>query len=173
MDNNKDRPMYLKTEKFMKFFANLCGAAILVNMLLVFCDVIMRYLFVKPILGATEVVALLMAYIAYLGVAYTMVVSGHMQMTAVLDKVTGRAKIIENCIIYLFAIFLFSVLTYASFLNFYNSIIVGEKAVAAVTVYLWIGKLAVPVGCALTLIQSIITFIWYLTKLVKPKSAIY
>jgi TRAP-type C4-dicarboxylate transport system permease small subunit len=151
---NADTPFFMKPEKIMKAFAWLCGAVMVFNMLLIGADVIMRYFFNKPIQGATEVCVMMMAWIAYLGLSYTLMTGQHMQLGLVYDKLAGRKAHVFAFLIYLLGFLLYAVLIYASWLVFIASYRINETAVSSVTVYVWIGKLGPVIGWCLMAVQS-------------------
>ena len=76
---------------------------------------------------------------------YTLLKGQHMQLGAVYDRLHGRIKHIFSFFIYLLATILFVVMIKASWDQFWASWLIKEKSVAAVTVYVFIGKF----GCFL------------------------
>ncbi len=159
-------------EMLMKSFAWICAGVMVFSMALICCDVFMRYLFNSPIQGATEVCTMMMAWIAYSGLAYGLMTGQHMQLGAVYDKLKGRTAHIMSFLIYLLGFLLYAVMSYASFKLFYASYLINEKAVAAVTVYVWIGKLGAAVGWVLLGIQSIFMVAYCLIGIVHPKTTV-
>ena len=69
--STKTAAFYEKPELLMKFFGWVSAGVMLFNMVLICCDVFMRYVFNSPIQGATEIVTMLMAWVAYAGMAHT------------------------------------------------------------------------------------------------------
>ena len=95
---------YEKPELLMKLFGWVSAGVMLFNMVLICCDVFMRYAFNSPIQGTTEIVTMLMAWVAYAGMGYTLLKGQHMQLGAVYDRLHGRIKHIFSFFIYLLAI---------------------------------------------------------------------
>ena len=153
----------------MKLFAWICAGVMLFNMIAICCDVFRRYVMNNPIQGVTETCAMLMAWVAYAGLAYGLMTGQHMQLGALYDKLSGRKGHVVSFIIYLLSFLLYCVLTYASAKVFYASFIIMEKAVAAVTVYIWIGKLGVVVGWVLLGIESLFMLIYCIQGIVHPE----
>lgn len=151
----KQKTLYEIPELLMRFFAWISAAVMLFNMLLIACDVFMRYVFNSPIKGATETATMLMAWVAYAGMGYTLLKGQHMQLGAVYDKLHGRAKHIASFLIYLLATILFAVMIKASWDVFWSSWTIREKSVAAVTVYVFIGKFGAFLGWVLLAIQGL------------------
>lgn len=125
---------YEKPELLMKLFGWVSAGVMLFNMVLICCDVFMRYAFNSPIQGTTEIVTMLMAWVAYAGMGYTLLKGQHMQLGAVYDRLHGRIKHIFSFFIYLLATILFVVMIKASWDQFWASWLIKEKSVAAVTV---------------------------------------
>ena len=76
---------YEKPELLMKLFGWVSAGVMLFNMVLICCDVFMRYAFNSPIQGTTEIVTMLMAWVAYAGMGYTLLKGQHMQLGAVYE----------------------------------------------------------------------------------------
>lgn len=162
------RPLYEWPEAVMKFFGWVSAGVMLFNMVLIACDVFMRYVFRSPIKGATETVTMLMAWVAYSGMAYTLLKGQHMQLGAVYDKLQGRVKHIFSFFIYLLATVLFVVMIRASWNVFWASWLIREKSVAAVTVYVFIGKFGAFLGWVLLAVQSLFMTAYCLIGVVRP-----
>ena len=109
---------YEKPELLMKLFGWVSAGVMLFNMVLICCDVFMRYAFNSPIQGTTEIVTMLMAWVAYAGMGYTLLKGQHMQLGAVYDRLHGRIKHIFSFFIYLLATILFVVMIKASWDQF-------------------------------------------------------
>ena len=111
---------YEKPELLMKLFGWVSAGVMLFNMVLICCDVFMRYAFNSPIQGTTEIVTMLMAWVAYAGMGYTLLKGQHMQLGAVYDRLHGRIKHIFSFFIYLLATILFVVMIKASWDQFWG-----------------------------------------------------
>lgn len=162
------KSLYEIPEIFMRFFAWVSAAVMLFNMVLIACDVFMRYVFNSPIKGATETATMLMAWVAYAGMAYTLLKGQHMQLGAVYDKLHGRRKHVASFLIYLLATILFSVMIKASWDVFWASWLIREKSVASVTVYVFIGKFGAFLGWVLLAIQGAVMAIYCALGIVHP-----
>ncbi|WP_209346194.1 TRAP transporter small permease subunit [Flavonifractor sp. AGMB03687] len=159
---------YEKPELLMKLFGWVSAGVMLFNMVLICCDVFMRYVFNAPIQGATEIVTMLMAWVAYAGMGYTLLKGQHMQLGAIYDKLQGRTKHIISLIIYVLASILFIVMIKASWDQFWASWLIKEKSVAAVTVYVFIGKFGTFLGWLLLAIQSLFMSVYCVVGVIYP-----
>ena len=164
----KHRLFYEKPEMLMQFFAWISAGVMLFNMVLICLDVLMRYLFNSPIKGATEVVTMLMAWVAYAGMSYTLLKGQHMQLGAIYDKFHGRVKHVASFLIYLLATILFIVMIKASWGVFWASWLIKEKSVASVTVYVFIGKFGAFLGWVLLAVQGAFMTIYCAMGIARP-----
>lgn len=161
--------IYEYTEIIMKLFAFVSAGVVLFNLVLLSANVVMRYVFKSPIKGTAEIVAMMMAWVAYSGMAYTLLKGGHMQLEALSDKIHGRTKQVVNLIIYGLASVMFILFTRASFHIFMRSLAIKEKSVASVTVYVFIGKCGTFIGWTLLAIQAVLMAIYCIQGIIKPE----
>ncbi len=150
----KKTPLAEKAKVLDLVGAGICALFVAINIVLIFVNVVMRYLFNSPILGVTELVALLMPHIAYFGIAYTAYQHAHVQMSAFFSNYKGRHKYISECIVYGLALALFILLVYVGMDAFITSVVKLERATSVVVLYKWWGKVAVPFGSLLMVIQT-------------------
>lgn len=76
-------------------------AIILVMMLLTTADVLLRYLFNRPILGAYEVTELLMLILVAFGLGYTQSTKRHVFVSVVGSRFPPRGQAINDIVVYL------------------------------------------------------------------------
>ena len=162
------RTLYEIPELVMHFFAWVSAGVMLFNMILIACDVFMRYVFNSPIKGATETATMLMAWVAYAGMGYTLLKGQHMQLGAIYDKLQGRVKHIASFLIYLLATILFIIMIKSSWNVFWSSWLIKEKSVASVTVYVFIGKFGAFLGWVLLAIQGAFMTVYCALGVAKP-----
>ena len=112
--------------------------------------------------------AMMMTWVAYSGMAYTLLNGKHMQLEAIYEKLQGRAKNILSLFVYLLATVLFILLMKASFDVFWSSWLIKEESVASVTVYVFIGKCGAFVGWVLLSIQALLMTIYCLLAVINP-----
>ena len=82
--------LYEITRKVMQFAAWISIAVVVFNLVLLSANVFMRYVFNAPIKGTSEIVTMMMAWVAYMGMAYTLLNEKHMQLEAIYEKLHGR-----------------------------------------------------------------------------------
>lgn len=164
-----ERRLYEFPRKMMHLFAWVSAAVVLFNFALLCANVVMRYAAGSPIKGTSEIVAMMMAWVAYMGMAYTLLNGKHMQLEALYEKLQGRKKHVVSFIIYLLAAVLFLIFVKASFDVFWQSWMIKEESVASVTVYVFIGKFGTFLGWVLLSIQSILMTIYCFLGVLHPE----
>lgn len=160
--------IYERPEKIMQLFAWLSAAIVLFNFVLLCANVFMRYAFHSPIKGTTEIVAMMMAWVAYMGMPYTLLTGKHMQLEAIFEKLHGRTKHIVSLIIYLLAAVLFIIFVKSSFDVFWQSWMIREESVASVTVYVFIGKFGTFLGWLLLAVQAVLMAVYCIQGILHP-----
>ena len=92
---------------FSMFMANICLSGMLV---LVFFNVMLRYVFNRPVHWGDEIMTYLMILVAFLGFGYNLINNRHVRMTALVERLSSKAKDMVRLITSIIA------LTYFSFL---------------------------------------------------------
>jgi len=91
------------------------GAAILIPMmLLITADVVMRYIFSRPLLGSQDAVQTMTGMSIVFGLAYTAVVKGHTKVDAVTSHLPEKSKLILQGITDILSFGLLSLITWQS-----------------------------------------------------------
>lgn len=129
------------------YFLIACtGVALLALTAVIFIDVALRYLIDCPIPAGKEISELLMPYIAFCALSYTLYTGKHIRIT-VLSHILGtradRIVSIFNCIIG--ALFC-GMITIWSWKFFWTSYSVNEEMLAVIKLPWYVGKFAMPLG---------------------------
>lgn len=91
------------------------GRVILALMvLLITSDVVLRYVFNRPIKGSYELIELMLVMIVFLGLAYTQMKREHIAVTLITEKLSPRAAAILESAAYLLCLAIFIVITWQS-----------------------------------------------------------
>jgi TRAP-type C4-dicarboxylate transport system permease small subunit len=94
---------------------NGVAAVILVAMMfLTAMDVLLRYIFNRPIGGAMELTEYMMVILVSLGLAYCAFVKGHVSVEVLTSRFTPKVQAILNCITYFLSFGFFSLITWQS-----------------------------------------------------------
>lgn len=123
-------------------------------------DVSLRFLFNSPLPASIEISQLLEAHIVFLPFAYTLVSGNHVRVSLITERLTQKALIVNEFFVYAIDAVFFGLLTYWSWLQFWESVIINEIMNAAVRLPWWSGKIAMPIGLLLIFCQCLyyITF---------------
>jgi len=92
------------------FMANMCLSGMLI---LVFSNVMLRYVFKRPIHWGDEIMTYLMILVAFLGFGYNLFNNRHVRMTALVERLSSKAKNIVRLITSIIALVYFSFLMFA------------------------------------------------------------
>ena len=140
-------------KRFHKRLATPLGVLVLLMMLLIVIDVVGRYLFSRPLLGGVEISRVMLAWILFGSLAYSLSQDAHIRVTVLTRRFSPRVRFLSERITALLGLVFFALALYAGWDQFKLSYDVGEEMAAPIWIPFWISKLAVPVGCALIMIQ--------------------
>jgi TRAP-type C4-dicarboxylate transport system permease small subunit len=117
--------MYIKrTVKVVENFSfmlsriiNGVGVSLIMAMMfLTVSDVLLRYVFNRPIPGSYELIKFMMLIVVFYGLAYTAVKRGHISIDLVLIRLPHRTQAVINTITWAFSFGLFCMVTWRSLL---------------------------------------------------------
>ena len=95
-----------------RFMVYVASIALFGMMMVVVIDVIGRYAFDKPLMGAYELVGYLMAIAGPWAIGYSQIQKGHIRVDFLLKRFPNRGQAVITSIAYLIGIAVFSVLCY-------------------------------------------------------------
>ncbi|MFH1652362.1 MAG: TRAP transporter large permease subunit [Chloroflexota bacterium] len=99
-------------------YVNSGGQVVLLSMMLITtADVLGRYFFNSPILGAYDITELLMVVLIFFCISYTQDRKGHIGVTIILDRLREQTKAIIEATGYFLGIGLFTVITWQNVLR--------------------------------------------------------
>ena len=99
-------------------------------MLITAADVLLRYLFNRPISGTWELTSYMMAVVVGFGLSYCALVKGLISVEVLTSRFSPKAQAVFNCITYFFSFLFFSLVTWQSIL--YIKLIFKSSLVSAV-----------------------------------------
>ena len=134
-------------------------------MFLTATDVILRYIFNRPISGAFELIEYMMAILIPFGLAYCALQGGHVSVDLVVSRFSKKSRSILGSITTLLCLGLFLLITWQNVLyireNFESKL---TSAVLLIPVYPFVT--AVAIGSAALCLVLVIDFLNYLTEAV-------
>jgi C4-dicarboxylate transporter, DctQ subunit len=146
-----DRLLF-RLESWLTLFS---GVVIFALVALASVNILGRWLFDLPISGYIDWVEQAMAFLAFLGLAYTQRLGGHIRMDIVIGRLHGRVLWGTEFISTLLMLFLTLVLVYGSYLHFYRAWEIGDSSLD-IDLPTWPAKLVVPVALALLALRLVV-----------------
>ena len=134
--------LYHRLEKVL---ALLGGIVIMLLVLLATVNVLGRWLFSLPISGYIDWVEQAMAFMAFLGLAYTQRLGGHIRMDILVSHLHGRRLWFTELVSTVLMLLITLVLIYGSWLHFLRSWQIGDSSLD-INLPTWPAKLVVPVA---------------------------
>ena len=141
------------------FFVFLSGSALLILTLMITADTFFRYVFNYPFPASVEISQLIQPYVVFLPFAFALATNSHVRVTLVTDRIRGKAVKFFDALPFMCGGVFFGIMAYVGWLKFWESVIINEKMLAAITLYWWTGKLAMPLGMVLSTLECLYQFI--------------
>lgn len=157
-------------EGFFKFESALNLIAALVILAVMFIGVFQvfgRKLLNLPIPGYVDTIELVMTVFAFLSIAYTQRLGGHVRMEILLRRLHGRAMWIVETVGTMAIIGIVAILGWFGYHHFLRAWIIGDSTID-VQLPLWPSKLLVPVAFAILLVRLFIQLLGFLRLSADP-----
>ncbi|MFC2047275.1 TRAP transporter small permease subunit [Chloroflexota bacterium] len=152
-------------ESIAKGFGGFSGWLVPVMVVLVFYEVIMRYVVGRPPVIAEEFSSYLLVAVAFLGMAYTWREGGHVRVTAFVEKlpirVANRLRLVRLIIALVFVLGL----TYLSYVYLASSFQMGMRAGSWIRTPLQGPQMTILIGFALLSLLLIVEIKEAITKI--------
>ena len=129
--------------KFESYLNLLGGIIIFLLVLFATVNVLGRWLFDLPISGYIDWVEQSMAFMAFLGIAYTQREGGHIRMDMLVSRLHGRSLWIVELISVLIMLLITLALIYGSYLHFWRAYSIGDSSLD-IDLPTWPAKFVVP-----------------------------
>lgn len=138
---------------------NLIAGLVIISLVaLATVNILGRWLFSAPISGYIDWVEQAMAFIAFLGIAYTQRLGGHIRMDIVIGRMHGRRLWFTELLTTLLMLLVTVVLIYGSYLHFWRAYSIGDSSLD-INLPTWPAKLVVPVALTVLALRLILQ-IW-------------
>ena len=141
--------------KIESFFNLTAAMIILALMLMAVVQVIGRKVFNFPVRGYVDWVEAAMAFFAFLSIAYTQKLGGHIRMELFIQKFEGRALWLVEVIGTLVALFIITILMYYAYNHFLRAWTIGDSSMD-IELVIWPGKLVVAFAFLTLIIRLLI-----------------
>ena len=147
----------IKAKRFLKEINQLSGrfegilvfvtsGVLVVLTSMIVLDVCLRFLFNSPLAASVESTELMMPYIVFCPLAYTLTKGGHVRISLILDRTSPRVSTVLNGVSQIIAFLLCGMLSYTGWHLFWESFVIREEMLAIVKLPWYVGKFAMPVG---------------------------
>jgi len=150
--------LYHRLEKWL---ALLGGIVIMLLVLLATVNVLGRWLFSLPISGYVDWVEQAMAFMAFLGLAYTQRLGGHIRMDILVSHLHGRRLWFTELVSTVLMLLITLVLIYGSWLHFLRAWQIGDSSLD-INLPTWPAKLVVPVALTVLALRLLLQCWGYL-----------
>jgi C4-dicarboxylate transporter, DctQ subunit len=150
-----------------KFSAFISGLGIFALMLVGVAHVVGRKFFDLPIFGYIDIVEIMMAFLVFLGIAYTERLGGHIRMELFVGFLRGRWLALFEIVGVLLGLFISGVLFVYSWQHAMRALYLGDSTIDA-QIPLWPSKLIVPIALGMLFVRLLISLWAYLRILIDP-----
>lgn len=152
--------------KFESFLNLIGGIAIFLLVLLATTNVLGRWIFSLPVDGYVDWVEQAMAFIAFLGIAYTKRLGGHIRMDIVVGHLHGRFLWFVELVSILLMLAVTLVLIYGSYLHFSRAYTIGDSSLD-IHLPTWPAKLVVPFALTVLALRLVLQLWGYSRAILK------
>ncbi|MEF1289594.1 TRAP transporter small permease subunit [Vibrio sp. M260118] len=164
----QDGSLLSRTDRLFFRFESLLnlagGTAIFLLVALATVNVLGRWLFSTPISGYIDWVEQAMAFIAFLGIAYTQRMGGHIRMDIIVGQFRGRWLWFTELLTTSLMLVVTLVLIYGSYLHFWRAYCLGDSSLD-INLPTWPAKLVVTVALTILALRLLLQIWGYLRAL--------
>ena len=157
-------------EGFFKFESALNLIAALVILAVMFVGVFQvfgRKFLNLPIPGYVDIIEFVMTVFAFISIAYTQRLGGHVRMEIILKRLRGRALWLVESLGTMTIIGIVAILGWFGYHHFLRAWLIGDSSID-VQIPLWPSKLLVPVAFAILLVRLFIQLLGFLRLSAHP-----
>jgi TRAP-type C4-dicarboxylate transport system permease small subunit len=113
---------------------------------MVVVDVVGRFVFHSPLPATMEMLYLVMPWVIFPCLAYTLLRGEHVRVTLVTNRLSPKAQSYCDAFAYLIGVVLFTLISYRSIEFFWKSFLIREVMDAPMYLPWYVGKFMFPVG---------------------------
>ena len=149
----------------VRIITYVAAGVLALMMLITAADVLLRYIFNRPIGGTWELTSYMMAVVVGFGLSYCALVKGLISVEVLTSRFSHRSQAVLNCITYFLSTCFFSLVTWQSIL--YIKLMFQSNLVSAVLripAFPFIAALAL--GCLVFTVVLLVDFLEYLSQVV-------
>lgn len=158
-------------ERFFVFerFLNYVSALVILGIMVMgTVQVIGRVAFSAPIYGYSDMIEQIMTIFAFLAIAYTQRLGGHVRMELILGRMSGRTLYFFEIVGTLCAIGIVLILAYYGYTHFMRAFENGDTTID-VDMPIWPSKLMVPLALSVLTVRLFIQLAGFIRLFLHPK----
>ena len=153
--------------KVESVFDYAAGLVIFLTMILGVIQVVGRSVFNQPVPAYVDIVEIMMAVFAFLGISYAQRLGAHVRMEIVMKQFKGRSLWIAEVVGTLVMMYIISVLMIYGYDHFLRAFQIGDSTIDG-DYPLWPSKLIVPVAFALLMCRLTVNLVGFLRLVARP-----
>jgi TRAP-type C4-dicarboxylate transport system permease small subunit len=138
---------------------SVTGIALIILTFMITFDVFTRFVFNKPLPATVEVSELLMAYIVFLTLGYTLSLGLHIRVTVLFEYIPKSWIRVCDLFCDALGIAFCALVTYYAWNFFMHSFTIREEMLAVIKLPWYVGKFAMPVGFLFFTVQYVVQFV--------------
>lgn len=127
---------------------------------LIVTDIFLRFVLNKPLPATWEMSEVVMPYIVFFALAYTLEKDMHIRVNLIISRLPSKFRFACEIFSNIVSVSICVMMTYWSWLLFHDSFLAGEDMLAAIKIPWWFGKFAMPVGMAAFVFRLIIKLVY-------------
>lgn len=147
----------------------ICAIVIFAVMLLGTAQVVGRVVFSQPIYGYSDIIEQVMTVFAFLAVAYTQKLGGHVRMELILGRMSGRPLYFFEIIGTVAAIIVIVILGYYGYTHFLRAFEIGDTTID-MDLPIWPSKLLVPIAFSVLIVRLLIQLFGFVRLFRSPEA---
>ena len=159
-------------EGFFKFesLLNLAAALVILGVMFIgVFQVIGRKLINLPVPGYVDIIEFVMTVFAFVSIAYTQRLGGHVRMEIILKRMRGRSLWVVELIGTLAVLAIVAILAWFGYEHFLRAWNIGDSSID-IEIPLWPSKLLVPVALAILVVRLFIQLLGFLRLSADPEA---
>ena len=133
-------------DKLDLLMIHLTGVVLVFLTLMIVVDASLRWLFNSPLPASAESTELMMPYIAFCTLAYTLAIGTHVRISLLKERLPVKYALYLESLASLVGGGFCALLTYVSWIFFWESFVIHEEMLAIIKLPWWVGKFAMPLG---------------------------
>jgi TRAP-type C4-dicarboxylate transport system permease small subunit len=156
-----------------KIASSIAAAFMFAIMMIVFCDVIMRYAFNKPFSWAYDLISLyLMAGVFFLVLSEAYANNAHVSVDILQQKFSPSIKRVSEIVTCIVGIIVFSLIAWLGYLRAVDAFKAGDVMAGAIPWPMWPSIALVPFGAGIITVRLVLHLIGHILSLATGRSLI-